>query len=70
MIVSCQPSGRSAITADVLVEEMGIGDDPGLVIKEELRLIHSLRNIGNARRKDRVAIPMPKYTTLFTIIVV
>jgi hypothetical protein len=31
-----------AITADVLVEEMGVGDDPGLVIKGELRLGSSM----------------------------
>jgi hypothetical protein len=31
-----------AIAADVLVEAMGVGDDPGLVIKGELRLVDSL----------------------------
>lgn len=33
------PAIRSvAIATDVLVEEVGVGDDPGLVIKGELRL--------------------------------
>jgi hypothetical protein len=33
------PTIRSvAIATDVLVEEVGVGDDPGLIIKGELRL--------------------------------